>query len=124
MDAIRIGQTVRLDIALHWREDVSNAGEAYRRNQVRHRLLPLLEEIFPGYSGVLLRNAERLSLQAGVLDHTFDELSQVFLKSENDSSAEYRLDAIFTHPLGQYFLTELLERNGFSFSDALSLSEN
>lgn len=112
------------ECGLHWREDVSNAGHAYRRNQVRHQLLPLLEDIFPGYSGVLLRNTVRLSLQAGVLDHTFEELNQVFLKSENDSLSEYRLDAISAHPLGQYFLTELLERNGFSFSDALRLSEN
>ena len=109
---------------LVWREDASNAGVAYRRNQVRHQLLPLLEETFPGYSGVLLRNAGRLALQAGVLDHTFEELYQGFLKENNQDSTEFRLDAISAHPLGQYFLTELLEQNGFSFSDALSLSEN
>jgi tRNA(Ile)-lysidine synthase len=112
------------ECGLHWREDVSNAGDAYRRNQVRHQLLPLLEDVFPGYSGVLLRNAERLSLQAGVLDHTFEELNQAFLKLKNASSVEYCLDAIEAHPLGTWFLTDLLVRNGFSFSDAFSLSEN
>lgn len=117
-------QAYAVECGLRWREDASNAGDVYRRNQVRHQLLPLLEEIFPGYSGVLLRNAERLSLQAGVLDHTFEELNQVFLKTGSDSSIEYHLDAIADHPLGTWFLTDLLVRNGFSFSDALRLSEN
>jgi tRNA(Ile)-lysidine synthase len=42
---------------LAWREDATNAGDAPLRNRVRHRLLPLLEELRPGATRTLARTA-------------------------------------------------------------------
>jgi tRNA(Ile)-lysidine synthase len=42
---------------LAWREDPTNAGDAPLRNRVRHRLLPLLEELRPGATQTLARTA-------------------------------------------------------------------
>jgi tRNA(Ile)-lysidine synthetase-like protein len=42
---------------LAWREDPTNAGDAPLRNRVRHRLLPLLEELRPGAIQTLARTA-------------------------------------------------------------------
>jgi len=44
-------------IGLQWREDPTNAGDGPLRNQVRHRLLPLLEELRPGATQALARTA-------------------------------------------------------------------
>jgi tRNA(Ile)-lysidine synthase len=107
---------------LLWREDSSNSGDAYKRNKVRHHLIPLLEEIFPGFHSVILRNSERLALQAEALDSRYQNLYEGFLKEEKQAYSEFFLDDIAKHPLGKFFLTELLEQKGFSFSDAQDLS--
>jgi tRNA(Ile)-lysidine synthase len=44
-------------IGLQWREDPTNAGDGPLRNRVRHRLLPLLEELRPGATQALARTA-------------------------------------------------------------------
>jgi tRNA(Ile)-lysidine synthase len=106
---------------LQWREDSSNSGDAYKRNKVRHHLIPLLEEIFPGFNAVILRNSERLTLQEEALKSHYQDLYEAFLKEEKPTSSEFFLDSIASHPLGKFFLTELLERKGFSFSDAQDL---
>jgi tRNA(Ile)-lysidine synthase len=41
-----------------WREDASNDDERFRRNLVRHRVLPLLERAEPGFAAALVRWAE------------------------------------------------------------------
>jgi tRNA(Ile)-lysidine synthase len=107
---------------LPWREDSSNSGDAYKRNKVRHHLVPLLEEIFPGFQSVILRNSERLALQTEALNSCYQDLYEGFLKEEKPAVSEFFLDDIAKHPLGKFFLTELLEQKGFSFSDAQDLS--
>jgi tRNA(Ile)-lysidine synthase len=44
-------------VGLPWREDPTNAEDGPLRNRVRHRLLPLLEELRPGATGALARTA-------------------------------------------------------------------
>jgi tRNA(Ile)-lysidine synthase len=41
---------------LKWREDSSNASVKYMRNQIRHQIIPKLNEIRPGFGGVMQRN--------------------------------------------------------------------
>jgi tRNA(Ile)-lysidine synthase len=44
-------------VGLDWREDPTNAEDGPLRNRVRHRLLPLLEELRPGATRALARTA-------------------------------------------------------------------
>ncbi|HEX5609136.1 MAG TPA: tRNA lysidine(34) synthetase TilS [Solirubrobacterales bacterium] len=57
---------------LGWREDSTNAGEAYARNRVRHGLLPELARIHPAAAANVLRTAELLRDEAEVLDRLVD----------------------------------------------------
>jgi tRNA(Ile)-lysidine synthase len=59
--------------ALHWVEDESNADDAYPRNFLRHRLLPVLEERFPAYRETLTRSARHFA----EADALLDELAQL-----------------------------------------------
>lgn len=53
---------------LAWREDSSNAGDAYARNRIRHGLLPELARVHPAAAANVLRTAELLRDEAEVLD--------------------------------------------------------
>jgi tRNA(Ile)-lysidine synthase len=53
---------------LRWVEDESNADEAYPRNFLRHRALPLLEERFPACRDTLARSARHFAEASELLD--------------------------------------------------------
>ena len=53
---------------LHWIEDESNADDTYPRNFLRHRVLPLLSEIFPAYRDTLSRSAQHFAEAGELLD--------------------------------------------------------
>ncbi|MDR2220975.1 MAG: tRNA lysidine(34) synthetase TilS, partial [Methylobacillus sp.] len=57
---------------LRWVEDESNADDAYPRNFLRHRVMPLLEARFPGSAATLARSAGHFA-EAGEL---LDELAE------------------------------------------------
>lgn len=54
-------------------EDPTNADTAFRRNAVRHQVLPLLEEISPGSTGAIARSAEVIALDAALLAADTDD---------------------------------------------------
>jgi tRNA(Ile)-lysidine synthase len=53
---------------LPWREDPTNATDAYARNRARHRLVPALRELHPAAEANVLRTLELLRDEAQVLD--------------------------------------------------------
>ncbi|MGC4191398.1 MAG: tRNA lysidine(34) synthetase TilS [Thermomicrobiales bacterium] len=64
-EALRaVGESLGVPIV----EDPSNRSEVYRRNAVRHRVLPLLEELFPGAETNLAAFAQRAAGDDDALD--------------------------------------------------------
>jgi len=57
---------------LQWREDPTNATDAYARNRVRHGLLEALREVHPAAEANLLRTLELLREEGAVLDAAVD----------------------------------------------------
>ena len=57
---------------LPWREDESNATDAYARGRVRHGLVPALEAIHPAAQANVLALAQTLRDEAAVLDEVVD----------------------------------------------------
>lgn len=53
---------------LKWVEDESNDDDAYPRNFLRHRVLPLLEQRFPAYRATLARSARHFAEASELLD--------------------------------------------------------
>ncbi len=53
---------------LHWVTDPSNADTRWRRNRLRHEVLPLLETVFPGFRANVLRGAELQAAQLATLE--------------------------------------------------------
>ncbi len=61
---------------LSWREDESNASDAYARNRIRHGLVPALEAAHPAAQGNVLAVAEILRQEGAVLDELVDTVLQ------------------------------------------------
>jgi tRNA(Ile)-lysidine synthase len=59
---------------LPWREDESNATDAYSRGRVRHGLVPALEAIHPAAQANVLALAQTLRDEAAVLDEVVDSV--------------------------------------------------
>jgi tRNA(Ile)-lysidine synthase len=57
---------------LPWREDASNASDAYARSRLRHGLLPALRAIHPAAEANVLRTLALLRDEAAVLDAAVD----------------------------------------------------
>lgn len=56
------------ECALQWVEDESNTDSRYRRNHIRHVLLPCITERFPGAIAVLARSGRHFAEAAQLLD--------------------------------------------------------
>ena len=52
---------------LVWRNDASNATDAYSRNQIRHQVVPVLEQINPGLMQTLLRTLSQLQATEAIV---------------------------------------------------------
>ncbi len=50
--------------SLEWRTDPTNASTAYYRNRIRHLLLPVLDEQFPGWDAAVLKGAGKARLES------------------------------------------------------------
>ncbi len=68
---------------LEWREDSSNATLKYARNKIRHGVIPVLEEINPRFSEVMLENILRLREAAGIYLQVLEEKKREFLVRDN-----------------------------------------
>ncbi|HOY07380.1 MAG TPA: tRNA lysidine(34) synthetase TilS [Saprospiraceae bacterium] len=97
-----------------WREDSSNAGDAYTRNFIRHRIIPLLEEINPGFlhaaEQTMSRMAELEAINTFLTSHWWSENST----TEPDGSVRIALDKLSGVPHPGHFLFIFLEQKGFT----------
>lgn len=97
-----------------WREDASNEKTDYRRNQIRHQILPVIQSAFPGFSAVIRRNAERIRISENELARQFQFLEQLFLEKKGSDHQVFDWKKIQIHASKDFFLSELLHQNGIA----------
>ncbi|MGD9680252.1 MAG: tRNA lysidine(34) synthetase TilS [Candidatus Obscuribacterales bacterium] len=75
-----------LERGLEWRSDSSNESREYRRNYIRHQIVPLIESRFSGFRGSLSRLRTLIEDEQDFMDRLARELrAQVEKRGENDS---------------------------------------
>lgn len=100
---------------LAYREDRSNASLKYRRNQLRHQVLPLIEQINPEYRKVMGRNMERIRMAETVYQQAMDAHKQRAF-CELNGAVGFRLNVLKElHPL-KIYLQEWLAPYGFNYA--------
>ena len=60
---------------LDWREDSSNDSKKYSRNRIRHELIPLLDDIRPGFKKNILRRVAIFKEIDALLDEFLEQLN-------------------------------------------------
>lgn len=65
-----------LEHSLPYVEDVTNSQLDARRNRIRHRLIPLLRELYPSFDITMLGNMERLGQVEEIYDHAVDGIEE------------------------------------------------
>lgn len=68
---------------LVWREDATNQDTDYARNHIRHRIIPMLEAVLPGFRQRLLAKAATLSAEEEALSRHGVELALRASRREN-----------------------------------------
>jgi hypothetical protein len=76
-DLVRILQEEHLV----WSRDSSNASDVYLRNAIRHKLLPVVEELFPGYRSALDTLGEKNVALDAYLEGQVDSLAPDILEN-------------------------------------------
>ncbi|GAB6159258.1 tRNA lysidine(34) synthetase TilS [Desulfotomaculum varum] len=83
-----------------FRIDSSNLKTAYRRNKIRHVLIPLLErEYSPGLVNVLVRTAEQIRAEDEFMEHLADQAYRQVLLNRNSRSIELAREELARQPV-------------------------
>lgn len=101
-----------------WREDSSNAKVDYSRNQIRHKVVPVLESLNPNLLDTAARNMRRIRSA----DRNLDYLLQQFVRMENGQILldKARLGQL---PSPRQALRQLLKPYGFDAEQTRQMSE-
>lgn len=94
---------------LKFREDSSNASDKYLRNKIRHKILPLFEEINPSFRNTLSEEIMRLSEVEKVYNHFIDAHRKQILKNNSISISDLKKS-----PFASVLLYEVLKKYQFS----------
>lgn len=83
-------------LGLPWIEDASNTDVSFRRNAIRHEVMPLLEARFPGATAALARYADL----AAADDDALQRMTGEALEGGVDPGGRLRVAAFAEQPLG------------------------
>lgn len=69
---------------INWREDSSNKKDTYTRNNIRHNLIPLLNDIVPNAVDNLFQNTKRFSEVEMIYNQRINQLKKKLIEKRND----------------------------------------
>jgi tRNA(Ile)-lysidine synthase len=101
-----------------WREDVSNLSDVYLRNAIRHKLVPLMEEIKPGAAKGIRKSMELLGMALEVENAWFSDLKKRIVRKEKDTLA-VRIKDLPPGSKRNLFLYKWLSAYGFTDFEAI-----
>ncbi len=95
---------------LGWREDSSNSSTKYKRNFIRHEILPLLKELNPNIEETIQKNAQKISLVESWIKEELEKWKKeniqetkegIYIKFIQDNSSKNKvLFSEYLHDLG------------------------
>ena len=97
-----------------FRDDVTNAETVYKRNKIRHKVLPVLEELNPSFLNTLSSDMANLREAKAVLDDWFEFTCLDVLTYSTGADVCIKIDALLASHNWKYFLFRYLNTYGFN----------
>lgn len=108
-------ESYQLDKQIAYREDSSNRETKYQRNKIRHDLIPVMEQINPGFMEIMERNMEQLGEVYDIYQHAVGQLRKELFKKEQEKITIPVKQLKALNPL-RTWLFELFSPYGFTRS--------
>lgn len=100
--------------AVPYRDDATNAEIVYKRNKIRHKVLPVLEELNPSFLDTLSSDMANFREAYAVLDDWFEFTWMDVASYSADADIAVKIDALLKAHNWKYFLFRLLNQYGFN----------
>lgn len=113
-------QTIVNSEQLLWREDRSNENTKYKRNFIRHKVIPLLKELNPNFENTLESTIEKITLAEAVFDEQIEAYRNKYFSQESDHW-KVTLGNWSGKNQALIILFELLRPFGFSYEQCKSI---
>ncbi len=97
-----------------WREDASNRSDYYKRNLIRHQVIPVLQKINPSLESAVIQMTDKLTAAETLLEAHLDEWGTQALRVEGDTHY-IAIDRLRASKMPAYVLHHLLDPYGFSY---------
>jgi tRNA(Ile)-lysidine synthase len=108
--------------ALDFCEDITNADTKYKRNHIRHQVVPAFEEMNPHFRQTMLDNLVRFQEAAFLYQEQVDTLlEQMPLETFNSGIIEIDFSKLSKHPAFATLLFERLQKFAFNTSQVQSI---
>lgn len=107
---------------LSWVEDSSNQSDKYKRNQIRHHLMPLIKLQNKNFYTVFKENINRFSNSVQLLEALVNEKMASMIKTENEQIT-INLNEIKQFPQYTSLLYHFAQNYGFNYDQIKSITE-
>jgi tRNA(Ile)-lysidine synthase len=108
---------------LTWREDSSNSTVKYKRNRIRHNIIPEFKMINPSFIQSAADTIERLAQTEQMIDYLLDEVKRTACTTLPDRFLIH-FEKLRTFPANESLLFELLRPYGCNRLDIKSLMDS
>jgi len=107
---------------LSWREDRSNDTDDYKRNLIRHKVVPVLQQLNPSLESTFLHSSAKLTSADRLLKKMLDEWARGVVVSVDDQ-IQISKAKIFSEIETAYRLWHILEAYGFAYAQVEKILE-
>ncbi len=111
------------DNNLQYTDDSTNNETVFKRNKIRHDILPTMAEINPAIIDTLNNEAEIFRRTNALMEYYVTIEQQRICKTENDY-IEIDTELLQQHPLAQDLLYEIIRDYGFNYEQCSLIYEN
>ncbi|MCF2487448.1 tRNA lysidine(34) synthetase TilS [Dyadobacter sp. CY347] len=108
--------------ALPWREDRSNDSDDYKRNQIRHQVVPVLKQLNPSLESTFIQSSAKLSSADRLLKEVLDEWAASIVVKTGDQ-VRISKAGLMSESEPAYRLWHILQDYGFAYAQVGKIVE-
>lgn len=110
-----------LENKIAWREDRSNQSSDYKRNRIRHEVIPVLRRLNPALSETFSVSAQRINAAYNIQKHELEEWREKYVRTDEQGRTLIPFKALKKSSDSTYRLFSVLETFGFSYKTTLQV---